>query len=641
MEVDDMKKGLTFTSLTTGTKFTFVVPHFSSLLEAQQYLINIAVNISQIACDYVNGGVNTSLIASSFLSAIPSDVASYVSINDSTTAGSNNTCNINSHRQYVQIFKNNSFNLDDDSYDLQNNIITLNTVGGGGGYSTSQGIEYHRYWAFKAGVDGTTNVFTNISFACSQNSNNTITSNDIYDYSESLVLLMPCTYTLTDNTPVFGILNLQSPNRFMGDYSSTTRQFTPKDASYYANYVYKLTFPIIPPRPEQPTIAPGEATDEIDTETGASETQDSEDNVGGEGHVTLINNVVNYDNYTPNYSRLSTGFITAYEISSSELVTLHSFLYSATITDMIKNFFAGDASKAIIDLFNIPVAPAVESTSSVINIGVISSGASANAIQGETVTFDFGSIDITANSYYSNSFMDLSPYNQYSIYLPYIGFRNLSTNDVRSINDDGFKIYLKYVIDVLTGDFVAIVEADHNNCAVDNDTGTVTTAKLTKQLINVYNGSMRTDIPLSYRNPLQGLMPIMSGLASTMFTMATASSSGATDIQQLSNSMNYGMNTLNNIGNVNNSLMARSDSISGSVGNLSLRTAFIINQECPKYIRTGKSNQFSGYPVFKFLQLNDDRGFVKVRNVIASGFSGTAHEQEMVVSLLKKGVWCK
>ena len=105
--------------------------------------------------------------------------------------------------------------------------------------------------------------------------------------------------------------------------------------------------------------------------------------------------------------------------------------------------------------------------------------------------------------------------------------------------------------------------------------------------------------------------------------------------------MNSGFSTLNNIGNVNNSLMARSDSISGSVGNLSLRTAFIINQECPKYIRTGKSNQFSGYPVNKFMKLTDDRGFVKVRNVIASGFSGTAHEQEMVVSLLKKGVWCK
>lgn len=633
-----MKKGLTFTSLTTGTKFTFIVPHFNSLLEAQQYLINIAVNISQIACSNVNGGVNTSLIASSFTNAIPADVAAYISINDNTTAGNNNTCLINSHRQYVQISKTNSFNLDADSYDLQGNIITL-SVAGSGATSSSAGVNYFSYYGYKNELNNT-KVYTNISFACPQNSNNNITPNDIYSIG-SLDLLMPCTYTLTDNTLVFSILNLRGPNDFMGEYNFSTRQFDPRDAAFYANYIYKLSYPIIPPRPEQPSITPGEATDEIDTETGASESNDSEDNVGGDGHVTLINNVVNYDNYTPNYSRLDTGFITAYEISASQLVTLHSFLYSETITDMIKNFFAGDASKAIIDLFNIPVAPNVEAASSVINIGVISSGASANAIQGETVTFDFGSIDITANSYYSNSFMDLSPYNQYSIYLPYIGFRNLSTNDVRSINDDGFKIYLKYVVDVLTGDFVAIVEADHNNCAVDNDTGTVTTAKLTKQLINVYNGSMRTDIPLSYRNPLQGLMPIMSGLASTMFTMATASASGATDMQQLSNSMNYGMNTLNNIGNVNNNLMARSDSISGSVGNLSLRTAFIINQECPKYIRTGKSNQFSGYPVYKFLKLNDDRGFVKVRNVIASGFPGTAHEQEMVVSLLKKGVWCK
>ena len=635
-----MKKGLTFTSLTTGTKFTFNVPHFNSLLEAQQYLINIAVNISQIACSSVNGGVNTSLISSAFTSAIPADVSAYVSINDNTTAGNNNTCKINSNRQYVQVYKTNNFNLDADSYDLQGNVFTLN-VKSGGSSSSSGGVDYSYYWGYSAGLDGTQKVFSNISFACMQNSSNSIRPNDIYDYSEGLFLFMPCTYTLTDNTLVFAFVNLNAPVKFMGDYDFSTRQFVPKNASYYANYIYKLSYPIIPPRPEQPTITPGEATEEIDTETGASESNDSEVNVGGEGHVTLINNVVNYDNYSPNYSRLDTGFITAYEISPSQLVALHSFLYSETITDMIKNFFAGDASKAIIDLFNIPVAPNVEAASSTINIGVISSGASANAIQGETVTFDFGSIDITANSYYSNSFMDLSPYNQYSIYLPYIGFRNLSTNDVRSINDNGFKIYLKYVVDVLTGDFVAIVEADHNNCAVDNDTGTVTTAKLTKQLINVYNGSMRTDIPLSYRNPLQGLMPIMSGLASTMFTMATASASGATDMQQLSRGADAGMSVLNNIGNVNNSLMARSDSISGSVGNLSLRTAFIINQECPKYIRTGKSNQFSGYPVNKFMQLNDDRGYVKVRNVIASNFPGTAHEQEMIVSLLKKGVWCK
>lgn len=632
-----MKKGLTFTSLTTGTSFTYNVPHFNSLLEAQQYLINIAVNISNIACSNVNGGVNTSLIASAFTSAIPADVAAYISINDNTNAANNNTCAINANRQYVQIFKTNTFTLDSDSYDLQGNVITLSEAGAGAS-SSGGGLEYHRYYGYKIELNNT-RVYTNISFACAQNSNNSIRPTDIYE-TGSLDLLMPCTYILTDNTLVFAIINLRSPNGFMGSFNFTTRQFEPRNAAYYANYVYKLTYPIIPPRPELPSIS-GETTDEIDTDTGESDTQDSEDNVGGDGHVTLINNVVNYDNFTPDYSRINTGFITPYEISNSELTSLHSFLYSETILDMIKNYFAGDASKAIIDLFNIPVAPTVEAASSDIKIGVISSGASANAITNETVTFDFGSIDLTANGYYSNTFMDLAPFNQYSIYLPFIGFRNLNTNDLRSINDDGFKIYLKYIIDVLTGEFVAVIEADHNNAAVDNATGTVTTAKLTKQVINVFNGSMRTDIPLSYRNPLQGIIPIISGLAGSIGSVSGTITSSASAVKKTADIVNTSVEGLNSVGNVNNALIPRGDNISGSVGNLTLKKAFIINQECPKYIRTGKSNQFSGYPAYKFLKLNDERGFVKVRNVIASGFGGTAHEQEKVVELLKGGVYCK
>lgn len=635
-----MKKGVKFTEVATGTTQTFNLPYFNSVLEAKQHFASVITAISEIMVANLNARVETGIMYNALESVVPSYMAcaftgggynaGYAATPVYVSAGVASCAII--PNEYFKLYKNGALTLDAATYSVNGELITFNNNNTGSGSG-----DYKATWM--CGINSTQGYLIGVShnIMCSGYNGAFGTSGAHITSFGNSMLSMACIVPLTDNSVSLQFYQVNTADGFYtGSYYSG---FSTIDGIAWVNnrrYFNEQYFTITPPQVELPKLN-DEVTDEINTETGASESNDSEDNVGGDGHVTLINNVVNYDNYTPNYSRLNTGFITAYEINDSQLVTLHSFLYSETITDMIKNFFAGDASKAIIDLFNIPVAPNTEATSSVINIGVISSGASANAIQGETVTFDFGSIDITANSYYSNSFMDLSPYNQYSIYLPYIGFRNLSTNDVRSINDNGFKIYLKYVVDVLTGDFVAIVEADHNNCAVDNDTGTVTTAKLTKQLINVYNGSMRTDIPLSYRNPLQGLMPIMSGLASTMFTMATASASGATDMQQLSNSMN----TLNNIGNVNNSLMARSDSISGSVGNLSLRTAFIINQECPKYIRTGKSNQFSGYPVYKFLKLNDDRGFVKVRNVIASGFPGTAHEQEMVVSLLKKGVWCK
>lgn len=623
-----MKSGITFTS-SGNIKYTYDVPHFGTLLEAEQYLINVAVLIAAEVARAINTGLTAEVAKANILAIIPDTVAAVVCQNYTAYCNSNKTCGTYTSLWNYGLYKHNNFNLPvGDYYTFDNNTINI--------------VENNNDQAFFGGFIGTTtstpsmNIYTNVTFSCERYHGTCAVSG--WQQNGFLKLIMPCTYYLTNNTLVFSILNITADGTF-GWFDNTSWQCKPYQADYYASKINYLAFPILPPKPELPSIS-GETTDDIDTDTGESETQDSEDNVGGDGHVTLINNVVNYDNFTPDYSRINTGFITPYEISNSELTNLHSFLYSETILDMVKNYFAGDASKAIIDLFNIPVAPTVEAISSDIKIGVISSGASANAITNETVTFDFGSIDLT-QGYYSNTFMDLAPFNQYSIYLPFIGFRNLNTNDLRSINDDGFKIYLKYIIDVLTGEFVAVVEADHNNAAVDNKTGTVTTAKLTKQVINVFNGSMRTDIPLTYRNPLQGIMPIISGLAGSIGSISGTITSSANAVKKTTDVINTSVEGLNSIGNVNNALIPRGDNISGSVGNLTLKKAFIINQESPKYIRTGKSNQFAGYPAYKFLKLNDNRGFVKVRNVIASGFGGTAHEQEKVEELLKGGVWCK
>lgn len=623
-----MKSGITFTS-SGNIKYTYDVPHFGTLLEAKQYLINVAVLIASEVVRGINTGLSSEATLSNVKSKIPNEVAGVVCQNFIDACQSNKTCNIFTSYWNFYTYKTNNFNLPaGDYYTFDNNTINI----------TEDGSEHFfgNYIGRAETIPISMGIYSNITFGC-EHFYGTCSINT-WQTVGYLKLMLPCTYYLTDNTLVFAILNITTGGTF-GWYDGATYQGKPYQADYYANKINYLAFPILPPKPELPSIS-GETTDDIGTDTGESETQDSEDNVGGDGHVTLINNVVNYDNFTPDYSRINTGFITPYEISNSELTNLHSFLYSETILDMIKNYFAGDASKAIIDLFNIPVAPTVEAVSSDIKIGVISSGASANAITNETVTFDFGSIDLT-QGYYSNTFMDLAPFNQYSIYLPFIGFRNLNTNDLRSINDDGFKIYLKYIIDVLTGEFIAVVEADHNNAAVDNKTGTVTTAKLTKQVINVFNGSMRTDIPLSYRNPLQGIMPIISGLAGSIGSISGTITSSANAVKKTTDVINTSVEGLNSIGNVNNALIPRGDNISGSVGNLTLKKAFIINQESPKYIRTGKSNQFAGYPAYKFLKLNDNRGFVKVRNIIASGFGGTAHEQERVVELLKGGVWCK
>ena len=628
-----MKQSVKFKSLTTGFTSELVLPFFNSLLEAQQYLIQLSANIASVSTDMINSNTDATTHKNIIQNMIPSNVSACIGINALTSVSADNASCIVQSGAHLFIHTSNNFNLDADSYSIGNGSTTITLTNLAGGWGSSAGSSY-----YAIGVRPGQPFFgaNNLMF-CNSSSGNISVSN--VNSSMAYYLFLPCIVKLTDGKLTLQFIKLES-NDLYAWYDRSTRKFVAQEARWFASKVYNTYYILDSITTELPSIS-GDATNEINTDTGESDTQDSEDNTGGDGHVTLINNVVNYDNFTPDYSRINTGFITPYEISNAELTNLHSFLYSENILDMIKNYFAGDASKAIIDLFNIPVAPTVEAVSSDIKIGVISSGASGNAITNEAVTFDFGSIDLTANGYYSNTFMDLAPYNQYSIYLPFIGFRNLNTNDLRSIDDDGFKIYLKYIIDVLTGEFVAVVEVDHNNAAVDNATGKITTAKLTKQVINVFNGSMRTDIPLSYRNPLQGIIPIISGLAGSVGTISGALDSKSNAVTKASNVINTSVSGLNSVGNVNNALIPRGDNISGSIGNLTLKTAFIINQECPKYIRTGKSNQFAGYPAYKYLKLNDDRGFIKVRNVIASGFGGTAHEQEKVVELLKGGVYCK
>ena len=614
-----MKSGITFTS-SGNIKYTYDVPNFGTLLEAQQYLINVAVLIAAEAARAINTGLSAEVAKANTLAIIPDTVAAVVCQNYTNYCNDNKTCGTYTSLWNYGLYKHNNFNLPSgDYYTFDDNTINI--------------VENNNDQSFFGGFIGTTqsnprmNIYTNVTFSCDRHHGTCAVSG--WQTSGFLKLIMPCTYYLTNNTLVFSVLNITADGTF-GWFDSTSWQCKPYQADYYASKINYLAFPILPPKPQLPSIS-GDTTDEINTDTGESETQDSENSVGGNGNVTLINNVVNYDNYTPNYARVDTGFICAFEVTPTELNSLHSFLYGENVVDLIKNYFAGDATKAIVDLFNIPLAPQVEATSTEIKVGVVPTGAHGNALSSETVTFNFGSIDIT-QGYNSNTFMDLDPYNKYMIYLPFIGFRNLNTNDIRSINDTGFKIYLKYVVDMLTGDFVAIVEADHNNAVFDNDTGEITTAKLTKQVINTFSGNMRTAIPLTSINAREMLNSGLGAITSAIASTATGN--------PLTMALGAG-HSLNSMASYNNALIPRGDNLSGNIGNLTINKAFIINQEAPKYIRTGKSNQFAGYPVFKYLKITSDRGYIKVKNVIMSNFAGTASEQARLEELLKKGVRTK
>lgn len=625
-----MKQGVKFTDVVTGTTQTFNLPYFNSVLEAKQHFASVITAISEIMVSNLNARVEAGVMYSALESVVPSYMtcafmggsSGEVQVPVEVVNGVASCRVLNG--DYCKLYKNGALILESTTYNVNGTLITFNNTNtgwSGGNYKSD----------YMVGIAGTRgyDVGVNHNILCS-GYNGRFGENHAYNFRHCM-LSMACIVPLTDNSVTLRFYQVKGDAFVNGSYYSGG--FSAINGIDWVNNVSHFDeqyFTITPPTIEQPTIS-GDAAADIDTDTGASDTDDSENNVGGNGNVTLINNVVNYDNYTPNYARVNTGFITAFKVTDTELNTLHSFLYGETVVDLIKNYFAGDATKAIVDLFNIPLEPQTEATSTEIKVGVVPTGAHGNALSSETVTFNFGSIDIT-QGYNSNTFMDLDPYNKYMIYLPFIGFRNLNTNDIRSINDTGFKIYLKYVVDMLTGDFAAIIEADHNNAVFDNDTGKVTTAKLTKQVINTFSGNMRTAIPLTSINAREILNTGLGAITGAVASIATGN--------PLTMTMGAGQ-SLNSIASYNNALIPRGDSLSGNLGNLTINKAFIINQEAPKYIRTGKSNQFAGYPVFKYLKITPDRGYIKVKNVIMSNFAGTASEQARLEELLKKGVRTK
>ena len=142
----------------------------------------------------------------------------------------------------------------------------------------------------------------------------------------------------------------------------------------------------------------------------------------------------------------SSNLVLLYNPTVAEISSFNDFLYSG-ITSSIENTLkklTSDPLQYIISLgmvhFNPPTG-----TRNNICFGGVNTGVSANKISKQMKSFDFGYIDIK-NEF--KSFVDFN--SRVSIYLPYIGYRELDINEIR-----GSRIRLKYNIDMLTGSCVA------------------------------------------------------------------------------------------------------------------------------------------------------------------------------------------
>ena len=308
----------------------------------------------------------------------------------------------------------------------------------------------------------------------------------------------------------------------------------------------------------------------------------------------------------PNLGIASCGLITVYTPSLAQLQSRASFLWSGAFDpDTWKKVF-NDPMQALVGLAIVPAIPSSGGSKN-IRFGSVDSGVNSSYITNPFVQKDFGSVKINKDV---GSFLDYTD-TKISIYLPYLGFRELSPDDVM-----GATLTVKYNIDVITGACAAFVHSS------------------ARGVMYAYNGSCITNVPLTGQNFSGAIQNAVTAVASGAGVIA-GMASGAAPVTAMS-----AMSMLNSAANValnSKPSIQRSGNLGGSAGILSVQKPFLIIQR-PNFAKPDNMNHFVGNVTFKTLSLGSCSGFTVVDQVHLNGITATPSELSEIETMLKAGV---
>lgn len=313
------------------------------------------------------------------------------------------------------------------------------------------------------------------------------------------------------------------------------------------------------------------------------------------------------DPEAPDIDAITTGLLTVFKPSLSQVNALGDYLWSnAFDVDSLKKLF-GDPMQAIIGLSIVPVNPPAAGSKSV-KIGDVDTGISMPYISRQFVEKDLGSIAIDP---YIGSFMDYSPYTKISIYLPYIGFRELAPEDVM-----GTTLSIKYIIDVITGGCNAVI----------NVSG--------KGAIYQFNGSCIANVPLSAINYSGAIQNAVSAIGSGITTVAgIATGNAPVGIMGVAGLASSAANTAVNT----KPSIQRAGTMGGAAGLASVQFPYCIIER-PRISAPENYNGFIGNTLNVTMTLSDCHGLTFVDQIHLDNVICTEDERNELYRLLKEGV---
>ena len=301
----------------------------------------------------------------------------------------------------------------------------------------------------------------------------------------------------------------------------------------------------------------------------------------------------------PAASASSAGFITLFNPSLSQLNNLANYMWSDLFSlDTFKKIFA-DPMDCILGLSIVPVKPASAGTSAV-KIGNVSTDVSMNKTSSQYVAVDCGTIDVKE---YWGAYLDYAPYTQCEIYLPYVGTKQISVDDVMNK-----AVHVVYHVDILSGACNAYVKCGDS-------------------VLYTFVGQCSSSIPISgndWTNVLNGAISVAGKIGLAMAT------GGATALMS-------GLGAASSIISSSKPTVERSGAMSSTGGLLGIQKPYLILTR-PRQALPENQNKYTGYPSFITMSLSDCTGYTEIDSVHLENMSCTDEEAQEIENLLKSGV---
>lgn len=323
---------------------------------------------------------------------------------------------------------------------------------------------------------------------------------------------------------------------------------------------------------------------------------------------------------TPTANALNAGFISIWTPSQDQVQTLAAWLWTTDLTKVATwQKLIQNPLDLIFGLSILPVpihhtddeTPATEEEIVALNdpmtLGWIDTGIGIDWITDQYVEIDCGSIDMDE---YWKAYLDYAPYTKMSIYLPYIGVKELNVNDCMNRT-----MSLKYKIDLASGSCVAIIKCDDSvyyhfggNCA----SAIPITAT---QMQEVIRNAVTTAVAVGATAAAVG-----SGAAPTVIA-ASAGASAASAARSVMSGVDY----------------HRSGANGGTTGLMSVQTPYLIMTR-PRQAIPEDQNTYTGYPSFITEQIGDLEGYTEIEIIHMHDLTCTSEEFTEIEELLLKGV---